>query len=87
MNLKFCPILLGRTSNQLSQFRKQKLQHGGPVRLPVAEDQIDSCAVTECHFDKLFNINVRGALFPGAKGFTATEGPRLDYSQRLCCEC
>ena len=30
-------------------------------------------AVTEEHFDKLFNINVRGTLFTGAKGLTATE--------------
>jgi NAD(P)-dependent dehydrogenase (short-subunit alcohol dehydrogenase family) len=30
-------------------------------------------AVTEEHFGKLFNINVRGTLFTGAKGLTATE--------------
>jgi NAD(P)-dependent dehydrogenase (short-subunit alcohol dehydrogenase family) len=44
-------------------------------------------AVTEEHFDKLFNINVRGNAVHGAKGLTATEGWWLYHSQRLCREC
>jgi NAD(P)-dependent dehydrogenase (short-subunit alcohol dehydrogenase family) len=43
--------------------------------------------VTEEHFDKLFNINVRGTLFTVQKGLTPAQGWRLNHSQRLCREC
>lgn len=37
-------------------------------------------AVTEEHFDKLFNINVRGTTVHGAKGLAATKGWWLYHS-------
>jgi NAD(P)-dependent dehydrogenase (short-subunit alcohol dehydrogenase family) len=42
--------------------------------------------ITEEHFDKLFDINVKGTLFTVQKAFAATERWWLDYPQRLRCE-
>ena len=39
--------------------------------------------ITEEHFDKLFDINVKGTLFTVQKALTAAERWRLDYCQRL----
>ena len=40
-------------------------------------------AVTEEHFDKLFNVNVRGTLFTVQKALPFLNGWWLDHSQRL----
>jgi NAD(P)-dependent dehydrogenase (short-subunit alcohol dehydrogenase family) len=44
-------------------------------------------AVTEEHFDKLFNINVRGTLFTVQKALPLLKGWWLHHSQRLRREC
>ena len=43
-------------------------------------------AVTEEHFDKLFDINVKGTLFTVQKALPLLQRWWLDHSQRLCRE-
>jgi NAD(P)-dependent dehydrogenase (short-subunit alcohol dehydrogenase family) len=44
-------------------------------------------AVAEEHFDKLFNINVRGALFTVQKALALLRDGASIYSQWICREC
>jgi NAD(P)-dependent dehydrogenase (short-subunit alcohol dehydrogenase family) len=40
-------------------------------------------AITEAHFDKIFNVNVKGAPLYGTKGASILSGWRFDHSERV----